>query len=145
MINPSVPLIFSNILTKHDTIKEKILFHTSSLFELDSSFCLSCFPNEVFSHEHTSKCTSFSSRIGLLFWCGNELGQCTQGLACWGLLLCYWKPLLSDMLPVGYDKSSGVEPLTLQLQCWALSRREFGDSRATSGRQLHSLITEKPE
>lgn len=46
---------------------------------------------------------------------------------------------------VSDDKSLGTEPLTLQLQCGARSQRELGDSRATSSRQLHSLITEGPE
>lgn len=43
---------------------------------------------------------------------------------------------------VSYDKSVGAQTLPLQLQCWARSQRELRDSGATSGRKLHSLITD---
>lgn len=62
------------------------------------SLFLLCSPNPFFPHRHTSKCKSFPNCYCLPLWYVNVLGQCAQGLARWGLLLCEWEPLLSDML-----------------------------------------------
>lgn len=117
-------------------------------FSFSSFFCCHAFRNEVFSPGHASK--SFSHGIKSASWYVNVLGQHAWGLAFWGqllllLLLCGWEPLLLRHAA-----------LWAMINLWELSRwlsgcsavlwakGSSGDGRATSGRRLHSLITERP-
>lgn len=70
-----------------------------SCFYQCAAFCSHAFQIYFFlSCRHTFKCKSFSNCICLPLWYVNVLGQCAQGLARRGLLLCEWEPLHSDML-----------------------------------------------
>lgn len=76
--------------------------HTISLFlsclYSCAAFCSHAFQIHFFSGRHVSKYKSFSNCIYLPLRYVNVLGQCAQGLARQGPLLCEWEPLLSDML-----------------------------------------------
>lgn len=103
-------------------------------------FCSHAFQIHFFP---TSKCESFSNCICLPLLICECAGSVCPGVSPPGGCSSVNESLrFQTCCFVSYDKSVGAEPLPLQ--CRALSRRELGDSRATSGRQLHSLITERP-
>lgn len=117
----------------------------SQLFVLVRSLLLLRLPNPFFSLVDTHRRASLSQTVSV---CRSDIWMCwvivPRGKPAGGCSSANESLCFQTCCFVRYDKSVGAEPLPLQLQCWALSQRELGDSRATSGRQLRSLITERP-